>query len=226
MHQSTELSLPIKGSTLKVLSTIRRHSPTSLLIAAKMVIGTTSPTSVSAKARCRMLPSPIRAHAPGVRVPKYWYATIQPSRKTTIWAHCSDILHRNITARALPVSRKGATDWTLNQRSTYETLVSSSSSAPAKWGLLSYFGRVNYGYKGRYLFEANLRADDSSRFGANQRWGYFPSFSGGWRISEESFMQGASDYLSNLNSVFPGERQVTTQRATTTGRQTTPQAML
>ena len=101
-------------------------------------------------------------------------------------------------SKSFAVSRKGATDWTLNELSTYETLVSSSSSAPAKWGLLSYFGRVNYGYKGRYLFEANLRADASSRFGVNQRWGYFPSFSGGWRISEESFMQGASDYLSNL----------------------------
>ena len=39
--------------------------------------------------------------------------------------------------------------------------------------------KKGYGYKGRYLFEANLRADASSRFGVNQRWGYFPSFSGG-----------------------------------------------
>ena len=100
--RSMELSLPIKGSTLKVPSTIRRHSPTSLLTVARMVIGTTSPTSVSAKAHWRTLPSPIRAHAPGVRVLKYWYATIRPSRKTTIWAHCSDIPPRNITARALP----------------------------------------------------------------------------------------------------------------------------
>ena len=90
---------PYKG--LNIEGTFN-YSPTSLLIAAKMVIGTTSPTSVSAKARWRTLPSPIRAHAPGVRVPKYWYATIQPSRKTTTWAHCSDIPHRNITARALP----------------------------------------------------------------------------------------------------------------------------
>lgn len=101
-------------------------------------------------------------------------------------------------SKSFGVSRKGATDWSLNELSTYETLVSSSSSAPAKWGLLSYFGRVNYGYKGRYLLEANLRADASSRFGTNYRWGYFPSFSGGWRISEESFMEGASDFLSNL----------------------------
>lgn len=90
---------PYKG--LNIEGTFN-YSPTSLLIAAKMVIGTTSPTSVSVKARWRTLPSPIRVHAPGVRVPKYWYATIQPSRKTTTWAHCSDIPHRNITARALP----------------------------------------------------------------------------------------------------------------------------
>ena len=57
---------------------------------------------VSAKAHWRTLPLPIQARAPGVRVPKYWYAIKPPSRKTTIWAHYSDIPHRNITARALP----------------------------------------------------------------------------------------------------------------------------
>ena len=46
-------------------------------------------------------------------------------------------------SKSFAVSRKGATDWTLNELSTYETLVSSSSSAPAKWGLLSYFGTVS-----------------------------------------------------------------------------------
>ena len=53
--------------------------------------------------------------------------------------------------------------------------------------LASYFGRVNYDYAGRYLFSFNLRADGSSRFKGNNRWGVFPSFSGAWRISEESF---------------------------------------
>lgn len=53
----------------------------------------------------------------------------------------------------------------------------------------SWFGRVNYAYKSRYLFEANIRYDGSSRFSADNRWGAFPSFSAGWRISEEEFMK-------------------------------------
>ena len=57
--------------------------------------------------------------------------------------------------------------------------------------LMSYFGRLNYDYKGRYLFEANFRADASSRFSKDNRWGYFPSFSVGWRLSEERFMASA-----------------------------------
>lgn len=53
--------------------------------------------------------------------------------------------------------------------------------------LQSYFGRVNYDYKGKYLFEANARYDGSSRFAPENRWGFFPSFSAGWRILEEPF---------------------------------------
>ncbi len=64
--------------------------------------------------------------------------------------------------------------------------------------LLSYFGRVNYDYKGKYLFEADFRADASSRFAKDYRWGYFPSFSAGWRISEEGFMEGSRDWLQSL----------------------------
>jgi TonB-linked SusC/RagA family outer membrane protein len=66
------------------------------------------------------------------------------------------------------------------------------------YGVVSYFGRLNYAYKGRYLFEANLRRDASSRFGPEYRWGSFPSFSAAWRINEESFMESTADYLSNL----------------------------
>ncbi len=55
--------------------------------------------------------------------------------------------------------------------------------------LMSYFGRVNYGYKDRYLFEGNFRYDGSSRFAKGKRWGLFPSFSAGWRLSEEEFMK-------------------------------------
>lgn len=59
----------------------------------------------------------------------------------------------------------------------------------SKSGLLSYFGRVNYNYKDRYLLQAAARIDGSSRFGANQKYGFFPTVSGGWRISNESFMK-------------------------------------
>ena len=55
--------------------------------------------------------------------------------------------------------------------------------------LMSYFGRVNYGFKDRYLFEGNFRYDGSSRFAKGNRWGVFPSFSAGWRLSEEEFMK-------------------------------------
>ena len=64
--------------------------------------------------------------------------------------------------------------------------------------MLSYFGRVNYDYAGRYLLEANLRADASSRFADGHRWGYFPSFSAGWRISEEAFAADHKGWLNNL----------------------------
>lgn len=64
--------------------------------------------------------------------------------------------------------------------------------------LISFYGRVNYDYAGRYLFTATLRRDGSSKFGANNRWGYFPSGSAAWRISSEEFMSGASSWLDDL----------------------------
>lgn len=55
------------------------------------------------------------------------------------------------------------------------------------WATQSYFGRLSYNFKEKYFLETNFRADGSSRFEANQRWGNFPSFSAGWDISKESF---------------------------------------
>lgn len=68
---------------------------------------------------------------------------------------------------------------------------------PEKWGINSFFGRINYGYKDRYLLEANIRADGSSRFANGKKWGVFPSVSGAWRISEEAFMEDV-DFIDNL----------------------------
>lgn len=65
--------------------------------------------------------------------------------------------------------------------------------------MLSGFGRINWDYAGRYLMEANFRADASSRFAPANRWGYFPSLSAAWRISEESFAESLKDaWLNNL----------------------------
>jgi TonB-linked SusC/RagA family outer membrane protein len=63
--------------------------------------------------------------------------------------------------------------------------------------LLSYFSRFNYSYKDKYLFEANIRRDASSRFAPENRVSYFPSFSAGWRLTEESFFSGL-DFFSEF----------------------------
>lgn len=64
--------------------------------------------------------------------------------------------------------------------------------------MISWFGRINYDYAGKYLLEGNIRSDASSRFADGNRWGYFPSFSAAWRISEEGFMENTKDWLNNL----------------------------
>lgn len=64
--------------------------------------------------------------------------------------------------------------------------------------LLSFFGRATYDYKGKYLVAATFRADGSSRFAPGNQWGYFPSVSGAWRISQESFMEDTKSWLTDL----------------------------
>lgn len=64
--------------------------------------------------------------------------------------------------------------------------------------LRSYFGRVNYDYMGKYLLEGNIRYDGSSRFAKDNRWGAFPSFSVGWRISEENFARSLKTVFNDI----------------------------
>jgi TonB-linked SusC/RagA family outer membrane protein len=78
------------------------------------------------------------------------------------------------------------TVWTLNNAIISPT---GSGTSKSQWGLTSYFSRVNYNFDEKYLFSASLRSDGSSRFGPSNRWGYFPSASAAWRISEEGFFQ-------------------------------------
>ena len=90
----------------------------------------------------------------------------------------------------------------------------------------SYFSRANYDFKGKYLVEANLRYDGSSKFSEDVRWGLFPSFSAGWRMSEESFLQDVG-FINNLkiraswgrlgNSAGVGEYQYLANIIPTTG---------
>lgn len=68
----------------------------------------------------------------------------------------------------------------------------------SEWAMRSYFGRLNLNWDDRYLLEANLRADGSSKFAPGHRWGYFPSVSAGWRISQEKFMEGTASWLNQL----------------------------
>lgn len=67
----------------------------------------------------------------------------------------------------------------------------------SEWALLSFFATTTYVYDSKYMVTANFRADASSRFAENNRWGYFPSVSVGWKISEEKFME-QQDWLSDL----------------------------
>ena len=84
--------------------------------------------------------------------------------------------------------RKRLTDPTTQKNGGWESEVKS----------LSLFGRFNYDYKNKYLFEANIRYDGSSKFATGHKWGTFPSFSTGWRISEENFMKDHIRWIDEL----------------------------
>lgn len=63
-----------------------------------------------------------------------------------------------------------------------------------EWSLASFMGRVNYDFEGKYLFQASLRADGSSRLAPGNQWNYFPGVSAGWRISQENFLRDSSTF--------------------------------
>lgn len=75
--------------------------------------------------------------------------------------------------------------------------ITASTSEKISFGLASFFSRLTYGYKGRYLFSASARADGSTKFAENNKWGYFPAGSFAWVVSEEPFLAN-SDFISFL----------------------------
>lgn len=72
------------------------------------------------------------------------------------------------------------------------SVITGGSSNATAYSLLSYIGRLNYNYLGKYLLSFAMRGDGSSRFGQDNRYGYFPSVSLGWNVAEEAFLQGVS----------------------------------
>ncbi|MGK4567744.1 TonB-dependent receptor domain-containing protein [Flavobacterium sp. 3HN19-14] len=71
-------------------------------------------------------------------------------------------------------------------------------SYKGKSNLVSFFGRVNYAYDGKYMITGTVRRDGSSRFGANNKWGVFPSAAVAWKISDEDFMKSSEKWINNL----------------------------
>lgn len=98
--------------------------------------------------------------------------------------------------RTTDVSKKGMVDAGLTD---FDAMTEPNYLAgnTTEYSSRSLFGRVSYAYDSRYLLEANVRYDGSSRFAPESRWGVFPSFSAGWRISEEAFMEDV-EWMDNL----------------------------
>ena len=85
-----------------------------------------------------------------------------------------------------------------NTTNTDLTLLSYNGGPYDESKLLSYFGRLNYNYREKYLLNVTFRADGSSRFAKSNRWGYFPSVSAGWVVSNEPFMESVSSWMDFL----------------------------
>ncbi len=93
--------------------------------------------------------------------------------------------------------RNGLVDYNLPDLALTNSDTYSVSSSNTHRATAGFFGRVNYDYKGIYLLEVNGRYDGSSRFPANDQWAFFPSFSAGYRFSEEAYFKDLKKYISN-----------------------------
>ncbi|GAA0546113.1 TonB-dependent receptor [Chitinophaga japonensis] len=102
------------------------------------------------------------------------------------------------TYQYLKASRKQFSTDLLRELDAGSPAIQYANGTQNSWALVSFFGRLNYNYKERYLLEANMRYDGSSRLNPDGRWGVFPSFSAGWRLTEEPFIQNL--HLSWLNN--------------------------
>lgn len=105
---------------------------------------------------------------------------------------------KNISASGENLTSTSLDDLDLVGQNANGEVLTSVGGGQSEYALAGFFGRVNYDYKGRYLLEASGRYDGSSRFATGSRWGFFPSGSVGWRISEKPFFKPLSRYVDNL----------------------------
>lgn len=88
--------------------------------------------------------------------------------------------------------------WLSNATNTEGAQITLTGGPDARIKRMSYFGRLNYNFKETYLLNVTFRADGSSNFASGNRWGYFPSVSAGWVLSNENFMDSSSTWLNHL----------------------------
>ena len=111
----------------------------------------------------------------------------------------AETYHRKtISASGQNISTPYLNDLNLIATDVNGEVVTSVSGGATSNALLGFFARANYDYKGRYLLEVSGRYDGSSRFAPGHRWGFFPSASAGWRISEEPVFEDIKDVLNNF----------------------------
>lgn len=106
--------------------------------------------------------------------------------------------YKNITASGQNLTDEYLNDLSLVVPGEDGAKITDVAGGQSAYALMGFFGRINYDYKGRYLFEVAGRYDGSSRFAEGNRWGFFPSGSAGWRISEEPFFRPARKVVDNL----------------------------
>jgi TonB-linked SusC/RagA family outer membrane protein len=128
----------------------------------------------------------------------YWFQNYQGliNYKKTLGKHNLSFLagasRLSETYDYLTAFRKDIPDGDLSEINAGSTSTSTNSGTSTEYLLVSYFGRLNYSYDDKYLFEANIRRDGSSRFPKGSNYGWFPSFSAGWNLAKEEFMKDFS----------------------------------
>lgn len=112
--------------------------------------------------------------------------------RTWLWENTLnyDKSWRNDDIRLNALVGQSAQEYTYKKRKTVNEILQPNGEEIREWAMTSYLSRVNATFFDRYLITASLRADGSSRFSKDNRWGYFPSVAAGWNVAQEPFMQG------------------------------------